>query len=214
MRWTVGMAGIFVLLFVWLGPLPALARQAFSAHMTMHVMVLTVSAPLLTVALAGGRYDPVWQLPALFSPALAATLEFVVVWAWHAPALHQAARQSTQFFVLEQGSYLAVGLLVWLAAFGGDRRKRGPMGIAGLLLTSMHMTLLGVLLALASRPLYQHGELTLMELSSLQDQQLGGVIMLVFGGSTYLLGGLYLLAKLLGSQRTPSLGKPNVRSIR
>lgn len=88
------------------------------------------------------------------------------------------------------------------------------MGITGLLLTSMHMTLLGVLLALASRPLYLHGEFTLMELSPIQDQQLGGVMMLVFGGSTYLLGGLYLLAKLLGSQHTPSREKADVRSIR
>ena len=61
----------------------------------------------------------------------------------------------------------------------------------------MHMTLLGVLLALAGRPLYLHAGPPAFGLSPLQDQHLGGVIMLVYGGISYLLGGLLLLAGLL-----------------
>ena len=67
-------------------------------------------------------------------------------------------------------------------------------------MTSMHMTLLGVLLALASRPLYvhgMHGAMLPVGLTPVQDQHLGGVLMLVFGGSAYLAGALWLLAGLL-----------------
>lgn len=199
MRRPLGLAlAALTLGMTWLGPLPSLAERAFAAHMTMHVLVVAVAAPLLALGLAGGRFDPVPRCTWLFSPALASLVELVVVWGWHAPALHHAARESTLLHVLEQASYLSVGLLLWLSAFGGNQRQdRAAAGIAGLLLTSMHMTLLGVLLALAGRPLYDHGLLATAGVSPLDDQHLGGVIMLVFGGCAYLAGGLYLLAGLL-----------------
>lgn len=196
--------GLVLLLVVWLGPLPALARDAFSAHMGMHMLVVAVAAPLIAIGLAGGPLDPVRRMPVLFSPIVASVIELVVVWAWHAPALHHAARQGATMLAFEQGSYLTVGLLIWLAAFGGtrrQRRQRAPTGIVGLLLTSMHMTLLGVLLALAGRPLYVHAGAAPLRLTPLQDQELGGAIMLTLGGVTYLVGALWLLAGLLRQER-------------
>ncbi|MCQ4286508.1 cytochrome c oxidase assembly protein [Pseudomonas stutzeri] len=193
------MLGLATLAAVWLGPLPAMAERMFVGHMLMHVMVVAVAAPLLSIGLAGGRLDLSSRIPALFSPILASVIELFVVWAWHMPALHHAARASQTALVLEQGSYLFVGLLVWLAAFGGVRHRRALAGIAGLLLTSMHMTLLGVLLTMSSRPLFEHTGLS--SLTPLEDQQIGGVIMLVFGGTSYLIGGLYLLFGLLQDKR-------------
>ncbi len=191
------MLGLATLGAVWLGPLPDLADRLFVGHMLMHVMVVAVAAPLLAIGMAGGRLDVSNRLPVLFSPILASVLELFVVWAWHMPALHHAARTSQAAELLEQGSYLFAGLLVWLAAFGGVRHRRALAGIAGLLLTSMHMTLLGVLLAMSGRPLFEHTGSALSGLSPLEDQQMGGVIMLAFGGSAYLIGGLYLLFGLL-----------------
>lgn len=202
-RWLLA-AGLLVLGAAWLGPLPAWSRHWFSAHMLMHMAVVAVAAPLVASSIAGTRADPARHWPALFAPVPASLLEFAVVWAWHAPALHHAARSSAAIVVLEQASFLAVGLLLWVSAFGGDprvRRERAAAGIGGLLLASMHMTLLGVLLALASRPLYTHATLHASGWSPLQDQHLGGVLMLAIGGSTYLAGGLWLLAGLLREQR-------------
>ena len=194
------MLGLSTLMAVWLGPLPAMADRLFVGHMLMHVMVVAVAAPLLAIGLAGGRLDFSGRVPMLFSPILASVIELFVVWAWHVPALHHAARTVPAAQWLEQGSYLFVGLLVWLAALGGEGR-RALAGIAGLLLTSMHMTLLGVLLTLSSRPLFDHGGSAASGLSALEDQHLGGVIMLAFGGSAYLMGGLYLLFGLLQDRR-------------
>jgi len=196
--------GLVVLGAVWIGPLPELSRHSFAAHMTMHMAVVAVAAPLLASGIAGSALDPVRVWPRLFSPILASIIEFLVVWAWHAPALHHAARHSTALLVVEQASFLVVGLLVWLAAFGGradQRRERAAVGIGGLLLTSMHMTLLGVLLALAARPLYPHAGQMAFGLTPLQDQHLGGVLMLTFGGVAYLAGALLLLAGLLRDRR-------------
>lgn len=213
-NWLVA-GGAAVLAVAWLGPLPALSRHSFAAHMTMHMSVVAVACPLLAAGIARGRFDPVraamtgWRA-ALLSPIVASALEFVVVWSWHAPGLHHLARHADAWLLVEQGSFLAVGMLVWLAALGGEgpgRRDRSAAGIAGLLMTSMHMTLLGVLLALASRPLYTHGDMsTAFGLSPLDDQQLGGVVMLAFGGLSYLAGALWLLAGLLRGSRTEVAG--------
>ncbi len=190
---------LLVLASLWLGPLPHLAKQSFSAHMGMHMGVVAIAAPFLAFGIAGGPLDPVRTWPAMFPPVPISIIELVVVWAWHAPALHHAARHGAGGLVLEQGAFLVAGLLVWLSAFGGDparRENRAGAGIAALLLTSMHMTLLGALLALTPRTLYTHaGHFT--GLTPLEDQHLGGAIMLLVGGVSYLAGGLWLTAALV-----------------
>jgi putative membrane protein len=67
--------------------------------------------------------------------------------------------------------------------------------VVALLLTSMHMTLLGALLALAPRPLYHRAPASMP--SALDDQHLGGAIMLLVGGLAYLAGGLGLTLDVL-----------------
>lgn len=192
-------AGLAILAFVWGGPLPAMAARAFSAHMTMHMAVVAVAAPLIAAGIAGTRFDPTSRLPLLFSPLLAAMLEFAVVWGWHLPALHHAARAGGLLLIVEQGSFLAVGLLLWLSCLGsatGGGVAGALIGTLALLVTSMHMTLLGALLAFAGRPLYGHvhgGDAA----SVVADQQMGGVIMLLAGGAVYLAGGLFLMARVV-----------------
>ncbi|RPI98556.1 MAG: cytochrome c oxidase assembly protein [Chloroflexi bacterium] len=191
--------GLVTLAAVWLGPLPELATRAFFAHMLMHMGVVAVAAPLLALGVAGGALDPVPRAPRLFAPIQASVLELVVVWAWHAPALHHAARNDTAALVAEQGMFFVAGLFLWLSAFGGHEgsvRNRSAAGVVGLLLTAMHMTLLGALLALSPRPLYGHVE-GYSGLSAIDDQHLGGAIMLLVGGLSYLLGGLWLTVRLL-----------------
>lgn len=202
--------GVVTLAATWSGPLPQLARQAFFAHMAMHMGVVAVASPLLALGIAGGRFDPVRRAPWLFAPIPASVLELLVVWGWHAPGLHHAARHHTAGLVAEQGMFLLCGLLVWLSCFGGELprdRGRSAAGMIGLLLTSMHMTLLGALLALAPRPLYDHAHAPL-RLTPLQDQHLGGAIMLVVGGISYLAGGLWLTVSLLRRAMLEPGGRP------
>jgi putative membrane protein len=59
--------------------------------------------------------------------------------------------------------------------------------------------------ALANRPLFQHGSSP--DVASLTDQHVGGVIMLLVGGASYLAGGLWLTAAALRSRSAPSAGR-------
>ena len=194
-------ASAALLALLWLGPLPPLARHMFSAHMALHMGLVAVVAPLLAWGLGGSRLDPVRIAPALFAPIPASIVELIVVWSWHAPALHQAARRGGSEFAFEQATFLASGLLLWLAALGGTsgvRPWRAWAGVAALLFTSIHMTLLGALFALSSRTLYAHPPGTnAWGLDAVTDQQLGGAIMLLIGGAAYLAGGLWLTARVV-----------------
>jgi putative membrane protein len=208
MRCAWATLGTLALASCWLGPLPELAQQAFFAHMAMHMGVVAIAAPFLALALAGSAYDPVRKWPALFPPIPISLVELVIVWAWHAPVLHRSARHGVGGLLVEQCAFLLSGLLVWLSALGGDpaqHRTRAGAGVTALLLTSMHMTLLGALLALTPRPLYAHtGQL--LSLTPLEDQHLGGAIMLIIGGISYLAGGLWLTAGLVRGNRTQMEG--------
>jgi putative membrane protein len=204
--------GIGTLLGVWFLPLERAGMGPFSVHMTAHMGTVAIAAPLLTLAVMGSPLDPVRRWPRLFLPIPASLVELVIVWAWHAPTLHSAARHSSLALVIEQLAFFLSGMLVWLSALGGSRAAgdRTAAGILALLLTSMHMTLLGALLALAPRPLYPHAHgVSNAGPAPLDDQHLGGAIMLLVGGVAYLAGGVGLSVVLLG-RRSPRPGGSRV----
>ena len=104
--------------------------------------------------------------------------------------------------LIEQASFLIAGVLLWSAVLGtrlGGATDRRASGVAALLLTSMHMTLLGALIGLAPRALYAMMEMhpAIHGLDALEDQQIGGVVMLMVGAASYFIGGLAMLGGLL-----------------
>lgn len=188
--WTA--AGVMVLALAWLGPLPGLVRLSFSAHMVLHMMVVGVGVPMLAYGIAPALSIPSRAPVAL--PVAVSLADLIVVWGWHAPALHHAARAGGAWLALEQGMFAVAAGLVWLTAFAAPGGRRQMAALAGgmtLFFTSMHMTLLGALIALAPRPLFPHHP------GSLADQQLGGAVMLTVGAVVYLGGALVLFARVL-----------------
>lgn len=159
-----------------------------SGHMLSHMMAVAVAAPLLAW---GGDRAPRDRGHGV--PLLITAVELVVVWGWHLPGARDLADGAIAVALVEQAMFLGVGYALWRAALA-----RPASGVAALLLTSMHMTLLGVLIGLAPRPLYAAMAMhPAPGLDALADQQLGGVVMLVVGGASYSLGGLWMLAGLL-----------------
>lgn len=212
MRYLLGVIGATILAAAWCGPLPTLAGHSFTAHMSLHMAVVALAAPALACAAANTKVDPVRYAPAVFTPVPASVVELLIVWAWHAPVLHHAARNTNWGFAIEQGTFLLAGLWLWLSALGSPDNSRAIQldaiaqrrgaGVLALLLTSMHMTLLGALLALSPRLLFQHHQHPSDSwLPPLMDQQLGGAVMLVIGGAVYLLGGVWLTGELLRVKR-------------
>lgn len=206
-------AGLLVLALAW-GVLPwALVRGSFVLHMSVHVAVVAVAAPFVAIGIGARGRVATGVSRWAFAPLVASLLEMIVVWAWHAPALHAAAHGSAIVYAIEQASFLIVGVLVWVTAIAdGGSRGRTLAGVLALLFTSMHMTLLGALLGLSGRPLYEHaaGARGLFGLTPLEDQHLGAVVMLGVGGLVYLVGGLALIGRLL-KDRAPDAAAPGAR---
>jgi len=152
----------------------------FAGHMLRHMGLVAVVAPLLVLAAPGLARRA--GIPVL----LGASIEFLVVWFWHLPGLHGPARGVLWVAMIEQASFLAAGWAVWASAL----MAREPLlGAGGLFLTSMHMTLLGVLLILAPTDLYAE---VCGRAPNLTGQQLGGMMMLGIGTPIYLFGALAL----------------------
>ena len=190
------LAALLLLAGLWLGPLPAMSRTAFSAHMLLHLGVVALVAPLLAMGLVRmglqlGNNMRSWMM-------LAFAMEMLVVWGWHAPALHEAAARHVGVFVIQQLSFLLVGLAVWLAGLAARQRRDLVTAMFGFALTLMHMTMLGVLLLMAPKLIYP-AELCLgaFGFEQLEDQRFGGVLMAAWGGLAYLVGGVVLGYRLL-----------------
>ncbi len=182
MRPAPALGAALLLAAVWTLPLHALLGGHFPAHMVRHMTLVALAAPLLALALPARAAPPVLA---------GAVLEFVVVWAWHLPALHGLACTEPLARLAEQAMFLVAGWAVWAGALRTD----APLaGAGGLLLTSMHMTLLGALITLAPTDLY--AEACGMP-ADVTGQQLGGMLMLAIGTPVYLLGGLLLAARAL-----------------
>jgi len=183
-------AGLALLPLGWL----AAAQAGMVGHMAGHMIAVAVAAPLIAFGLAGSAYDPARPWPTFVTPLAMSLIELATVWGWHLPALRLLADSNMAAMIVEQAMFLASGWLLWAAVLGAGPDRRAA-GVGALLLTSMHMTLLGALIGLAPRPLYPamaHGTH-----DALADQQLGGVVMLMVGAASYFLGGLALLATLL-----------------
>ncbi len=165
----------------------AFAGLGMSGHMAAHMGAVAVAAPMIAATLSRPARTGAG------APLGWAMAEFVVVWGWHAPALRSVADMHVAVALLEQAMFLGLGVALWRSALA-----QPEAGAAALLLTSMHMTLLGALIGLADRPLYAMMAMhPAPGLDALADQQLGGVVMLLVGGVSYCLGGLWLLGTIL-----------------
>ena len=178
----------------------AAAGAGMTGHMAAHMAAIAVAAPLIAWGIAGTRADPAMRTPLIVAPLPMAVVELIVVWGWHLPAMRAFAARGASGLMLEQATFLARET---------DDSVRRAAGVLALLVTTMHMTLLGVLIALASRPLFATAGFTCLgvTLPPLLDQHLGGVVMLLVGAGSYLLGGLALLSRLL-RHGYPGTGRP------
>jgi len=210
-------AGCAILLLALVSPLDAYGEWSLAAHMTQHMLLLSVAPPLLLLGLplavsakavpsaavqgmAGrlrrGAARPAWTL--LVMPAVAMLLQGGAMWIWHVPAALAAALESPLVHIAMHASFLLVGLLFWASVLRSVRQPDTGAGGAAIALvgTMMQMGLLGALLTFAQTPLYPHyvERAPHLGLSALEDQQLAGLIMWVPAALPYVVGGIVLMA--------------------
>jgi cytochrome c oxidase assembly factor CtaG len=171
--------------------------------MIEHEIIMAVSAPLIVVARPVGAL--LWSLPRcarlstgrlmrhpasraawtwLSTGRNATLLHGIAIWVWHAPVLFDAAVVNTTLHRLQHVSFFATAILFWWSVF-----RRSETGAAAwhVFVTMLHTSILGALMTLAPRVLYQQQTATAAAwgLSPLEDQQLAGIIMWVPAGTIY-----------------------------
>ncbi len=212
-------AGWVALALSLVSPLHRLGSVLFTAHMAQHELLMVVAAPLLVLGrpiipllwalpMRWRRAAGVWASAApvqsvwvvLTLPLVAWILHAVAIWIWHAPSLYEATLRSEPIHTIQHVSFLGTALLFWWALLRGrDGRLGRPAAVIYLFTTSVHTSLLGVLLTFSSRPWYSLYDATTAAwgLTPLEDQQLAGVIMWVPAGLAYLIAALGLAATWL-----------------
>ena len=209
--------GLVSLLVALESPLDALSEALFAAHMVQHLLLIVLAAPLLVL---GAPLAPLlWALPAasrrpvgawwhqaswLARPALAFGLHSLALWAWHLPALYEAALASRGVHVLEHLSFVLTAALFWWSLLHRGQAGYG-VGVLYVFGLAIESTLLGALLTFSHNVWYTShlGTTAAWGLSPLEDQQLAGLIMWVPGGVIYLVAALSLFGLWLRESSQP-----------
>lgn len=195
-------------------PADALADARLSAHMSQHVVLMALAAPLLVAG------DPVRVLPWAFGPVArrrlaraltgparhavtlagvvaAAAVHVVVLWAWHVPAAYDAAAGDARLHAVEHATMLGAAVAFW--AVLPRARVAAPVLVAAVgaaVVVMVAGAALGLLMTFAPRPWYAHYA---DAPGALADQQAAGAIMWGVGGGCYALAAAVLLVRLLGA---------------
>lgn len=186
--------GLTFLCAAWLGPLPSLARTAFSPGMITHLSVVALAGPLIGYAHAKASSHGVHRAPSILVFAMGC--DMAIVLGWHLPALHDAAARSWLVFATEQITFLGVSLAVWYLAF--ECPEGAIVGALAMFMIFMHMTILGCFLAISPRLLYDPDVCRgAFGFNPLEDQRLGGVLMASWGAAAYLVGAIMLLLRVI-----------------
>src|SRR3954465_11028315 len=118
-------AGWLVLAIALVSPLHALGERVFTAHMIEHELLMAVAAPLLVSSCPAAAM--IWAMPISFRqtlggvgharillaiwsgvsrPAVATVLHGIAIWAWHVPALFEAALERGILHYAQHASFL------------------------------------------------------------------------------------------------------------
>lgn len=112
---------------------------------------------------------------------------FLALWYWHMPVPYDATFGSTGVYWTMHLTLFGSSIVLWRELIDHPARQTAQVLAAGTL-SFMQMGLLGAVLTLADRPMFQWHLTTtqVWGLTPLQDQQLGGAIMWVPGIALFL----------------------------
>jgi putative membrane protein len=209
-----------------LSPLDDLASYLLIAHMVQHEMLIMVAPPFILLAnpvpvflwgLGGNRRSPVRHLLTRQSAIrrvrdflgwmpVAWSLYVINLWAWHYPALYDAALRVSWIHNLEHVLFFVTALVFWwpvIQPVSLSAPIQHGMRILYLFFAATQDTILAGLIALSREVLYPHYQTAprLWDLTPQEDQIGGGIIMFAVGSTTYAIAILILVNALLGEGR-------------
>jgi putative membrane protein len=183
-------AGLLTLIAALISPIDRLGEQAFVMHMLQHILLLDVVPILLIVSLTKVILRPATRrlqrleraAGPLAHPVAAVVLYVGVMWAWHIPALYDAALEHPFVHALEHTFFMSAGVLYWwhlLSPIRSRTRLTGMGPVLYMLSTKLLVGILGIAITFAPDPLYAFYEdqAPIWGLDAGDDQALAGAIM-------------------------------------
>ena len=212
------LAGLACVLLALVSPVDRLAEQIFTMHMTQHLLLLDIAPVLILLGLTRVILRPVTRrvqtverrAGVLGHPLFAAALYVATMWAWHVPAMYDAALQHSLVHVLEHLSFAIAGGLYWWHLIGPIRARRRLSGLAPIgymVATKILVGLLGIGLTFSPRALYAFYEHQprYWGLTAGTDQAVGGLIMALEQSIVMGIVLVWLFVRLLGEADTRDL---------
>ena len=192
---AVSFIGGTVLLFLSLnGPLHDLSDYfLFSAHMVQHLIITLICPPLWLMGIPAWLVRPILKnnavlatARALTNPLIAFALYNIIFIGWHFPALYNWALEHHAAHVFQHVMFISAATIMWypvVTPVPELARMQHPMRMLYLFAFSIPMSIVSALIALAPEAMYPWyvAAPRLWNLSALDDQQTGGLIMWVPG---------------------------------
>jgi putative membrane protein len=196
--WYFG-AGLATLGLALLSPIDTLSNVLFLMHMTQHILLVMVAAPLILLGLPAPFMRPLIQnarlkagLAWLTHPFVAFMLYNLTLIAWHAPALYDAALRNRFIHDLEHAMFFYTAVLSWWPLLSPVRelpRLSYPAQMLYIFLIAIPGGILGAVLVFADTIFYPTYAAAprLWGLTALADQQAAALVMMVPGKAIYLI---------------------------
>jgi putative membrane protein len=210
-RLALFLGGLGVVLIALVSPIDSLADNLLVMHMVQHVLLLDVAPILLILGLNKVLLRPVTRrlhaieqgAGLLAHPAFAVAAYVGFMWAWHVPALYDAALNNTTIHAFEHLCFSAAGTLYWwhlLSPIRSRLRLDGMGPIAYMVVTKLLVGGLGIMLAFAPAsfyPYYEHHP-RYWGLSPSTDQSMAGLVMALEQSIVMGIALVYLFVRMLG----------------
>jgi putative membrane protein len=174
-------------------------RYLFTAHMAQHLLLTLVMPPLLlasvTAEMVRPLIGPAWAFAAarrVTRPVVAFALCNLVFAAAHLPNLYDLTLRDHNVHVVEHLLFMSTAILLWwplLSPLPELPRSSHAVQLLYIFLQVLPGSLVGGLIVHTERPLYPFYAAAprVADLSPVQDQQLGSIVMWVGGGTFWLI---------------------------
>jgi len=231
------LGGLAVLWLAIGSPMDGFADALLSAHMVEHLLLMSAVPPLVLYGLPVVpllRGLPRWMTRRVAAPLIRMgwlrrffhwLTTPVVAWlamnaaflGWHVPAAYDFALENEGWHDVEHLCFLGTSLLFWhciMRPWPAEARRRNWGILIFLLSADLVNTLLSAFLAFCNRPVYRFylENPNPLQVSPVEDQVLGAVIMWVLGSFAFLIPAVAITMRLLGGERAAGMVESGVRA--
>ena len=171
----------------------------FSAHMVQHIILMILVPPLLILGIPTWLFQPILR-PVFFtkiakfilSPVVAFLLFSSVFSVWHFPPFYDATLRYHYLHVLEHLLFISAATVMWwpiLVDLPEIPRPSYPVQMGYLFFLSLPPGFIGAAITFSKEVKYTWYEEMprIWGISPLLDQQIGGLIMKLFGAASFLI---------------------------